>query len=157
MSDRIAVMSRATIRQIGTPSEIYDHPQNHFVASFVGDANMFRATLLEAEGSDARLKLGETEARITSFQTDLPAPGPVTLFVRPEHCHLAEPGTPGTIPATVALSVYQGSHTELHVDCPLAEGGRAMLRVPSRTSVAPGEPLAIGLAESGAAVFGAED
>jgi len=156
LSDRIAVMSRGRIRQIGSPSEIYDRPQSHFVSTFVGDANLFAATLVDRSGPSATLDIAGTCATLATYQDELPAPGPVTLFVRPEQCRLTAAGEAGTIPATVALSVYQGSYAELHLDCAAAEGGRAMLRVPASEALAAGTPVGIGLPEEGPAIFARE-
>ncbi len=155
MSDRIAVMSRGRIRQIGSPTEIYDQPQNEFVSTFVGDANLFDARLVGVDGARASLTVGGTPVMLDTYQDALPAPGPVTLFVRPEHCTLAQAGAPGAIPASVALSVYQGSYAELHLDCPSAGGAdrRVMLRVPSRQALPPGTAVAIALPASGPAIY----
>ena len=49
MSDRVAVMSQGRIEQIGTSTEIYDHPQTAFVASFVGENNLFTGRVVDAE------------------------------------------------------------------------------------------------------------
>ncbi|WP_353476109.1 ABC transporter ATP-binding protein (plasmid) [Salipiger sp. H15] len=159
MSDRIAVMSRGRIRQIGTPSEIYDQPRNQFVSTFVGDANLFDAELLSRDGACVALSVGGTPLSVHAYQDELPAPGPVTLFVRPEHCALAEAGTPGTIPASVALSVYQGSYAELHLDCRSAAGEdrRVMLRVPSRQALPAGTAVGIALPQSGPAIYARQD
>ncbi len=156
MSDRIAVMSRGRIRQIGSPTEIYDCPQNHFVSTFVGDANLFSATLIEADGRKVSLNVGETRLPLTTYQDELPAVGPVTLFVRPEQCRLSAAGQDGAIPATVALSVYQGSYAEMHLDCPTAEGGRVMLRVPASEALAVGSAVSIALPEQGPAIYAKE-
>ncbi len=153
MSDRIAVMSRGRIRQIGTPSQIYDRPENHFVSTFVGDANLFAATLLEKTDATASLDIGTTRLSLTTFQEKLPEPGPVTLFVRPEQCSLTDPDQPGAIAATVALSVYQGSYAELHLDCSVAENGRVMLRVPASEAMEPGTDVGIALPERGPAIY----
>lgn len=157
MSDRIAVMSRGRIRQIGSPSEIYDTPDSHFVSTFVGDANLFRATLLETSGQQLSLEVEETVLSLTAYQQNLPATGPVTLFARPEHCRLTDAASPGSISATVALSVYQGSHAELHLDCPAAIGGRVMVRVPSAEALPAGTAIGITLPDHGPAVFAPEE
>ncbi|AJY44985.1 ABC transporter ATP-binding protein [Martelella endophytica] len=157
MSDRIAVMSRGRIRQIGSPSEIYDTPDNHFASTFVGDANLFHATLREVSGQELSLEVDGTALPLTAYQESLPAPGPVTLFTRPEHCSLTETGTPGSIHATVALSVYQGSYAELHLDCPVAVGGRIMLRVPSAEALPAGTAVGITLPDRGPAIFAPEE
>ncbi|ORE92917.1 putrescine transport ATP-binding protein PotA [Stappia sp. 22II-S9-Z10] len=157
MSDRIAVMSRGRIRQIGTPSEIYDRPQSRFVSTFVGDANLFAADLLGRDAGSASLDVGGTRTSLATYQDECPAPGPVTLVVRPEQCVLTAAGEPGTVPATVALSVYQGSYAELYLDCAAAEGGRAMLRVPASEALAAGTTVGIRLPDTGPAVFARED
>ncbi|MBB4123792.1 ABC transporter ATP-binding protein [Martelella radicis] len=157
MSDRIAVMSRGRIRQIGSPSAIYDTPDNHFVSTFVGDANLFHATLREASGQELTLEVDDTTMALTTYQESLPDAGPVTLFTRPEHCSLTPAGTPGSIHATVALSVYQGSYAELHLDCPVAIGGRVMLRVPSAEALPAGTAVGITLPSRGPAIFANEE
>src|ERR1700674_4115570 len=58
LSDRIAVMSEGRIRQLGTPEEIYRHPVDRFVASFVGDVNVLHARLERIDGANAEVALG---------------------------------------------------------------------------------------------------
>ena len=50
MSDRVAVMSEGRIEQIGTSTEIYNHPQTAFVASFVGENNRFAGRVVDGRG-----------------------------------------------------------------------------------------------------------
>ena len=57
MSDRIVVMSEGRIEQLGTPFEIYNHPQTRFVASFVGTLNVLSGTVLD--GSGARVSIDD--------------------------------------------------------------------------------------------------
>ena len=153
MSDRIAVMSRGRIRQIGSPTDIYDTPQNHFVSTFVGDANLFAATLQEHSGGAVRLNVGQTELSLETYQDELPDAGPVTLFARPEQCTLTEAGHVGSIPATVALTVYQGSYAEVHLDCAAATNGRVMQRVPASQAPAQGTEVGISLPTRGPAIY----
>ena len=54
LSDRIAVMNEGRILQVGTPSEIYDSPQNCFVADFIGTSNFFEGTLISTDGDLVR-------------------------------------------------------------------------------------------------------
>ncbi|AEQ53755.1 putrescine transport ATP-binding protein PotA [Pelagibacterium halotolerans B2] len=154
MSDRIAVMSRGRIRQIGAPDEIYDRPQSLFVSTFVGDANCFSAILTGHRDGKADLRIGEAHVPLVTYQDELPAPGSVTLVARPERCSLTDANEPGAIRATVALSVYQGSHMELHLDCAQAiGGGRVMLRVPAGKPLSAGTPVGIALPSEGAAIY----
>jgi spermidine/putrescine ABC transporter ATP-binding subunit len=139
LSDRIVVMNKGTIEQIGTPQEVYRHPRSSFVASFIGEVNRIRGTVLRA-GADATVVQIATGAQLTlgpraaSF-----APGAeVDLFVRPENIAIARPDVerPGLIPARVAARSYQGSYTQLVVE---VDGlGTLMVTVPGNE--APGAP-----------------
>jgi len=152
MSDRIAVMSRGQIRQIGSPTDIYDRPQNQFVSTFVGDANLFSATFMDRDETSVRLTVGTTQLQLETYQDDLPEPGPVTLFVRPEQCKLTQAGEAGSIPATVALTVYQGSYAEVHLDCAAADN-RVMQRVPASEAPKAGTKVGIALPSRGPAIY----
>ncbi|MFN3614913.1 MAG: ABC transporter ATP-binding protein, partial [Rubrimonas sp.] len=95
MSDRIAVMSKGRIRQVGTPREIYAAPENRFVADFVGDANFFRAEVAGVEDGRAILSVGGARIVVRG-----PAPGArAQVFARPEACALTAADAPGAIPA----------------------------------------------------------
>lgn len=88
MSNRIAVMSKGSVLQIGTPSEIYHHPGNTEVAEFIGDSNILEGTLSK-EGSRAvfRTKSGLT-FRLAQGAT-VPHDGPnQRLLLRPERIRL---------------------------------------------------------------------
>ncbi|MBK8157926.1 MAG: ABC transporter ATP-binding protein [Rhodospirillaceae bacterium] len=83
MSDRIAVMNRGTIQQLGTPTEVYDQPANRFVAGFIGLSNLYAGQIAAREGSVARIL---TDHGVTLIaQTDLPVGSKVDLVLRPEH------------------------------------------------------------------------
>ena len=57
MSDRIAIMNEGRIEQIGTPKDLYEHPRNRFVASFLGEANLFNVVSVEPRGDGSRLMI----------------------------------------------------------------------------------------------------
>jgi len=84
-SSRLAVMDQGRIEQIGTPNEIYEFPRNRFVADFIGNANMFSATVLSA-GQDRALV--ECMALGGELEVNLREPvaqnQSVTLAIRPE-------------------------------------------------------------------------
>src|SRR5262249_8901453 len=60
LSDRIAVINEGVIRQVDTPDDIYRRPADRFVASFVGDVNVFSARLESIDGAKATVALGAT-------------------------------------------------------------------------------------------------
>ena len=88
MADTVAVMNAGKIEQLGSPVEMYDFPGTAFVANFLGQSNLFAATVTGRSGDDvlveshgARFSLPAARSRVTD--------GPVWLGVRPEKLHLA--------------------------------------------------------------------
>lgn len=79
LSDRIAIMENGRIAQLGTPQEIYRRPNNRFVASFIGESNLLRATV-HADG-DAVLENG---LRLPLPQGDFAASNTIGMLLRPE-------------------------------------------------------------------------
>ena len=94
MSDRIAVMSRGQVEQIGTPEEIYAAPASIFVAGFIGSANLLPGTLERRRPTGRRCALDSGAASSTCRRPATPATGdPVTVMLRPERLD-ARPGRP---------------------------------------------------------------
>jgi iron(III) transport system ATP-binding protein len=96
VSDRIVVMDRGRIAQVGTPADLYDRPASAFIADFIGDANLIRGTVAAGVLEAGTLRL--------------PAPGPdgpATLSIRPERVGLS-PGADGA----VISATYLGSRME---------------------------------------------
>ncbi|WP_447754705.1 ABC transporter ATP-binding protein [Pseudomonas nicosulfuronedens] len=104
MSDRIAVMSRGKVMQIGTPTEIYESPVNRLVADFIGETNFLEG---ESSGDSVRLADGQLLAAATTL------PGKVTLAIRPERTELAQDGQ---LEGVVENIVYVGTDTVYHLN-----------------------------------------
>jgi spermidine/putrescine transport system ATP-binding protein len=113
MSDRIAVMSKGRLEQVGTPEQIYDEPTTAFVARFIGSANLIRVVVERATNGRATLRLpggrlGEVATGGRSF-----APGaPALLMIRPERLELASQEPPPDrlgLPVTCTDLVFQGA------------------------------------------------
>jgi ABC-type Fe3+/spermidine/putrescine transport system ATPase subunit len=96
LADRIAIMGEGVCRQVGTPEELYSRPANEFVARFIGDANLVRATRRRGPDGSSTLEIAP------GFR--IPAPDgpdePVLVFIRPENVVLGGNGHPGRIVAT---------------------------------------------------------
>lgn len=89
MSDRIAVMDRGRLLQVGSPSEIYDHPNHRFVMDFIGAANSFTGTLARRCGHTGEVELasgGRIRGRIVG---NIAENARVVLLVRPEKMRLS--------------------------------------------------------------------
>jgi len=91
MSDRIAIMNRGRIEQVGMPSEVYERPSNAFVGRFLGEANILDGTIDGLEGDCATLRVGGLVllARIRDAVT---VGSRASLFVRPERVAIRLPG-----------------------------------------------------------------
>ncbi|MBA3267053.1 MAG: ABC transporter ATP-binding protein [Acidimicrobiia bacterium] len=76
LADRIAVMDRGRVLQVGEPQEVYRHPVNPFVARFVGEANLVEA---QSDGRVLRSAMGTI-----AVAGPVPSPGPAVAAVRPE-------------------------------------------------------------------------
>jgi spermidine/putrescine transport system ATP-binding protein len=139
MADRIAVMRRGALEQVGTAREIYDHPMTPFVADFIGEMNWLPGTLVGPGAmrlDDGTVLRGQVPTRT------LPA-GAVSLGVRPERLRLASPDadpgpTQNAMQAYVTGATFQGAHatislhasdgTELH--CRRQSDGEASVPAP---------------------------
>ncbi len=86
LSDRIALMEKGVCQQIGTPHEIYNHPANAFVASFMGRSNIMRGTIAESKtGGQPALVVdveGGIQLRVSDSESE--RSGNIILSVRPE-------------------------------------------------------------------------
>ena len=123
MSDRIAVMSKGKIQQLGAPLDIYERPVNRFVADFIGDTNFIEAAVDGREGEFVHCRV-EGGLDFLARPTGNPAPGAkVTLAVRPEKILLKPGGGLGT----VAQTVYVGTDTNYEIR--LSESLRLNVRV----------------------------
>jgi spermidine/putrescine transport system ATP-binding protein len=111
MSDRIAVMNAGNVEQIGTPTEIYDSPATVFVASFIGQTNLWHGKQTGMAGELAELSVLGTTLRARPGQTKIENGGEATLMVRPERLRVSMEAPTGdvvTVPATVVDLTFQG-------------------------------------------------
>jgi spermidine/putrescine transport system ATP-binding protein len=107
MSDTIVVMNDGVIQQIGTPEQIYNEPQNAFVANFIGESNIFSGTITSK--NKVRF-LGKVFECVDEFATN----EKVDVVVRPEDVKLTEVGQ-GTVDGTIIYSIFKGTHYEVVV------------------------------------------
>lgn len=111
VSDRIMVMSKGVVEQIGTPQEIYSSPASAFVADFIGQANTVECTVLESRGGDVVAQLPTGNKVCGKTKEDFKVGEKAILVARPENISVG-PFEQGCIEAVVVSSVFVGSHTE---------------------------------------------
>ena len=134
LGDRIVIMKDGFIQQVGTPTEVFEHPVNLFVAGFIGapQMNTFRTELVRENGKyyvtplGSRIEVdGETGENLAAKAVDGRS---VVLGVRPEHITLSQPG-PNAIPCTIIVNEMMGS--ELHIHAETEDGAQLVVRVPT--------------------------
>lgn len=126
LSDRIAVMNRGRIEQVGRPGEIYEAPRSSFVAAFIGDTNFFEGVVCEKLGDDySRVCVDGLGDLVCYNDKNIQLRAPVHLSVRPEKFRISktrpeENGRFNMLSGIVEDIVYLGSHTRYWVrsgDC----------------------------------------
>ncbi|NMC31258.1 MAG: ABC transporter ATP-binding protein [Veillonellaceae bacterium] len=108
MSDRIIVMNKGVIEQVGTPKEIYATPASQFVADFIGTANIIPSSVLSCGNGEAEIEALGTRFRVKTGLA-LQKGDAVKLIVRPEAVALSRDSG---IPAEIASSVFMGSYQD---------------------------------------------
>jgi len=119
MSDRIAVMDRGRVLQIGTPYAIYEQPANRFVADFIGETNLIPARL-EALGTPIQVRIGQgIPVPAERIEQGVHVGEQALLSIRPEKVHLQPPEVDRTplnpnlarLPGRVEQVIYLGTDT----------------------------------------------
>jgi ABC-type sugar transport system ATPase subunit len=122
LADRIVVLRAGLVEQVGTPMELYERPENLFVAGFIGSPamNMVPCTI-EAAGAEPRVRPERHDAvRVAAQIPDGAVGHKGTLGVRPENLKLAD-GAPPLFKGRVDMVEHLGELTLLYVDCGTGE------------------------------------
>ncbi len=115
ISDRIVVMDRGRITQVGTPLDLYRMPATRFVAEFIGEANFLPARLEKLEEGWAQVAVGPQRLRVSSPPL---RPGPITVLARPEAIRISE-GTGTGLAGRIQKVSYLGSSADYTVETEL--------------------------------------
>jgi putrescine transport system ATP-binding protein len=121
LSDRIAVMDKGQVKQVGNPTEIYEFPASKFVAGFIGSVNSFAATVLARESGTLRLGVPGLGGEVIARDVPVATPGQkVTLAIRPEKMALSRerPDGPNTFHGHVKDLAYFGKDSLYRVALP---------------------------------------
>ena len=111
ISDKIIIMDKGVVAQMGTPHEIYYHPVNEFVADFIGEANFLHGPMLGEGFGYAVLDIEGNKTRV-ELSPKMKVGENYTVVLRPEAASLADEGG---LPCKVVLSCFMGSYQNYHV------------------------------------------
>ena len=109
MSDKVVVMNGGYIQQMGTPEEIYNEPENAFVADFIGDSNIIDGVMME----DFYVKICDTV--FPCIDDGFGRNKPVDVVIRPEDLIIGKPGA-GRLDGEVTHNVFIGVHYEMEIE-----------------------------------------
>ena len=109
MSDKIVVMNRGEIQQVGSPEDIYNEPANKYVATFIGESNMLRGTMLE----DYKVRFDDITFDCVDF--GFKQNEQVDIIIRPEDIDIV-PVEQGKLTGEVLSVLFKGVHYEIIVE-----------------------------------------
>jgi spermidine/putrescine transport system ATP-binding protein len=112
MSDRIAVMNRGQVLQIGEPRVIYNAPADRFVADFIGESNILSGRVL-GKGASGELRVSVAGTELTAIGSTEGTD--VTVMIRPEHAQVGFEYSDNALSATIEEAVFVGTETRLHL------------------------------------------
>ncbi len=135
LGDRIVIMKDGFIQQVGTPTEVFDMPDNLFVAEFIGapKMNTFKTDLVYENGKyyvtpyGAKIEISGTKAEMLKNKGI--DSRKIILGVRPEHFVLAKENDPYAIPCKITVNEMMGS--ELHLHVVEENGDKLIVRIPT--------------------------
>ncbi len=121
LADRMAVMDKGRVMQVGRPADIYEHPASRFVAGFIGSVTLFDATVTAVNGAEAMLDVPAFGTPVTTLALPGMATGErVSLAIRPEKLHLrqARPEAANVIEGAVKDLAYFGKDSLYRITLP---------------------------------------
>ena len=111
LSDKIIIMEKGVVAQMGTPHDIYYHPKSEFVADFIGEANFLKGPMTGRDGDNVTLNIEGNPVK-TVGSPEMEIGKEYTIVLRPEAAALADQGG---LPCEVVLSCFMGSYQNYHV------------------------------------------
>ena len=154
LSDRVVVMDRGRIQQVGAPEEIYRYPANRTVAGFFGTPNLLTANVeacARIDGGRVRLDVvGQGWRGRCEAATEVPAGRPVTVMVRPEDIRIASNGADADglqWSGRIAHTIFRGATRSIFVE---TEQGRLNVDAPAFGGYAVGDTVTVTVPQSAA-------
>ncbi len=139
ISDRVAVLNRGRVEQVGDPRVVYREPASRFVAEFVGDNSLFEGTVTEVADDNLTARVAESDLVISTLGTDWSPGDRVRFCVRPGQFRLDTSATDcqNRLPVTIRSVEFLGESTRIHCEW---EGIRITLRTGEHSPDIPTDP-----------------
>ena len=158
LADKIIVLDKGKISQAGSPLELYNSPNNKFVASFIGSPamNFIAATASVANARELNLQLqgGSKLTLLRQTSNALSESNKVDIGIRPEHLHLTEAGDKSAAIFGKSTVIEQlGNSTYVYVDTP---AGQLIVQGAGNLQIASGTNVGITIDRQAAKIFGAD-
>ena len=153
LADKIVVLEKGIISQVGSPLELYNTPANKFVAAFIGSPgmNFFDVDIAATNGRTASVILPGGRTAEVGISTSANA-GPAELGVRPEHLVIVDPNDPhASFAGAIAIIEHLGNSTILYVETP---AGQLIVEGEGNLDAKSGQAVGLRLEEARARLFG---
>jgi multiple sugar transport system ATP-binding protein len=155
LADKIVVLNKGNVEQVGAPLELYHHPRNLFVAGFIGSPkmNFIDGTLVRADSGAAIVSIPDcADIRVAVDATGARPGDKVTLGIRPEHFELSD--APGAgIGGLVMVLEHLGDETYAYIDARGTRDGLLNARLDAQSPVKSGQTLRLTVGEHSAHLF----
>ncbi len=145
MADRMAIMKDGVFTQVGTPREIYQHPADPFVASFVGETNFISGNIKEISDGKATIETEVGVLHAESIHHNLTPGQEVSCSIRPETIHINGSPSLNRLTAKVGSITYLGRTEEYELRIADTLKLRAIIHNPGTDTVKQGESVSISM------------
>ena len=117
MSDRVAVFNDGVIQQLSTPDELYENPQNSFVAQFIGENNKLSGTVTEVSGTDCKVRLDDG-TELAAEAVNIEGVGSrTTISLRPERVEFdTDQSMDNLVKGSIEEMIYLGDHIRVRMN-----------------------------------------
>ena len=118
MSDRIAIINKGKIEQLGTPQEIYKNPQKVFVADFIGEANIIDAEVIKKKEDSIKVSMLEDYLLEIPTDKEFSIGDKIKIVIRPEDIKISKRKMNNSINGIIIVTTYNGNSTNILIDIP---------------------------------------
>jgi iron(III) transport system ATP-binding protein len=145
ISDRVVVMDRGHIEQLGDPYTIYRAPETSFVAGFIGLANIYEGTIVARDGSRYTVEAPFGKVVIVSEGQKIPEASKTVKFVwRPEDMKIYTPGAPNRVKGKILQAVFMGNITDIFID---VQGNKMRAQTDESRKIIAGDVIEFSISE----------